>query len=530
MPEEEYIRPEDVRPARARQVLNFLNAAQTAEEIATAVEIPDELDVGVRLGQRILDRREQLGRFANLQQVADIPLIGPERFTEIVTTLSPDAPPAPGASSGGLLHEIRTLREQVEDLRAAIGDRSRVVVRALQERPFLGQAVNVVATVTEAGGGQPLVDTPLTLTTTWGRLRAADGLDLREGNSVTTRTDGNGMARVLLLPPTAEDLHPVQQATLEVALRLLDPGAAGPRAIEDELQEIVRQYRWDGNPQLRRAIDIYFRDFGGGLLETLNDRDHMLAWSYLDSTVLAHVQDGAGDGSGATVVNATAALSIRFKNWLGPWLETIQDVAQEESRLKEDLAGAIETEETGTLLGKVYGRVRDFVSEQRGVVGDYVGRRIAEDSLRKFLQKDIEKLPLSQQTAVFPALDVASHAVASSDTSVLDAVGQTHSDLRQELNQKIDAVETEGIAVLSTQVENLQSQLDAKVDTTTFNTALSSKLDASEFNTFVSTFDNFEIEVNTQLAAKVDRTTFNTQIGTLQTRVDGFDILLRPDQ
>src|SRR5215218_6193901 len=196
MPEEEYLRPEDIRPARARQVLNFLNAAQTAEEIATAVEIPHELDVGFRLGQRILDRREQLGRFANLQQVADIPLIGPERFTEIVTTLSSDAPPAPGASSGGLLHEIRTLREQVEDLRAAIGARSRVVVHALQERPFLGQAVNLVATVTEAGGGQPLVDAPLTLTTTWGRLRAADGLDLREGNSVTTRTDGNGLARV----------------------------------------------------------------------------------------------------------------------------------------------------------------------------------------------------------------------------------------------------------------------------------------------------------------------------------------------
>jgi hypothetical protein len=49
-------------------------------------------------------------------------------------------------------------------------------VRALQEEPFLGQAVNLVVTVIEAGGKRPRVDAPLTLFTTFGRLRAADGL------------------------------------------------------------------------------------------------------------------------------------------------------------------------------------------------------------------------------------------------------------------------------------------------------------------------------------------------------------------
>jgi DNA uptake protein ComE-like DNA-binding protein len=44
--------------------------------------------VGVRIAQRILDRRGQLGTFTDLRQVADVPLVGPERFTEIVTTLS----------------------------------------------------------------------------------------------------------------------------------------------------------------------------------------------------------------------------------------------------------------------------------------------------------------------------------------------------------------------------------------------------------------------------------------------------------
>jgi hypothetical protein len=108
--------------------------------------------------------------------------------------------------SDDLLREIRELREQVRSLQAAIGDQPTVTVRALREQPFLGQAVNLVVTVIEAGGKRPRVDAPLTLFTTFGRLRAADGLISQDGNAVTVRTDGNGVARALLLPPVSEDL------------------------------------------------------------------------------------------------------------------------------------------------------------------------------------------------------------------------------------------------------------------------------------------------------------------------------------
>ena len=84
---ENYIKPEDVSPQDAQKVLNFLNSAQSAAEIDKTVEIRDERDVGLRVGQRILDRRKVLGQFSTLQQIADIPYVGPERFTEIVTTL-----------------------------------------------------------------------------------------------------------------------------------------------------------------------------------------------------------------------------------------------------------------------------------------------------------------------------------------------------------------------------------------------------------------------------------------------------------
>ena len=83
-----HIRPDDVSPEDARRVLDALNAAETAEELAAAIEIPGERDVGVGVARRILDRRRELGRFASLRQVADVAQVGPERFTEIVATLS----------------------------------------------------------------------------------------------------------------------------------------------------------------------------------------------------------------------------------------------------------------------------------------------------------------------------------------------------------------------------------------------------------------------------------------------------------
>ena len=529
MPEESYLRPEDVRPEHARQVLDFLNSAETAAEIAAAVEIPGELDVGVRLGQRILDRRGQLGSFTDLRQVADVPLIGPERFTEIVITLS-DAR-VPGEQSDDLRNEIRDLREQVRSLQAALGDQPTVTVRALRERPFLGQAVNLVVTVVEAGGRRPRVGAPLTLFTTFGRLRAADGLAFQDGNAVTVRTDGNGVARALLLPPLSEDLTRVQRDTLEVALRLLDSDALTPREAEDGLREVARRYRLDGNLELRRAIDVYFRDFGRGLLEALNVRDYMLAWTYFESTVLAYARGDAG----ATSVDATGALSIRIKNWLGPWLETIETVARSESRLDLDLSRAGQAEETGTMLGRVYDGIGDFVSAQRGVVGGYVGQKIAEASLRDFLQTGIEDLPREKQLAIFPTLDAASRTVASSDASVLGAVGETRLELRQELDTKVEGAETRSAELLDSRVGDLQSQMDSKVDTVALDDLrieLNDKIDripTRDVGVLSARVDELQTQLDgkvdtdafdSALAGKVDDAVFTDRLGSLQGKVN----------
>ena len=82
-----YLLPEDVSPEHAAEVLTFLNAAASAQAIADAVEIRGELDVGIRIAERIVARRDALGGFSTLDEVYAVPLVGPGRFTEIVSSM-----------------------------------------------------------------------------------------------------------------------------------------------------------------------------------------------------------------------------------------------------------------------------------------------------------------------------------------------------------------------------------------------------------------------------------------------------------
>jgi len=82
-----YLRPEDVKPATARKVLAFLNATRSAEEIVDAIDHQGDRQVGIRVGQKVLDMRAELGGFEDLRQVAAVRQVGPQRFSDIITAL-----------------------------------------------------------------------------------------------------------------------------------------------------------------------------------------------------------------------------------------------------------------------------------------------------------------------------------------------------------------------------------------------------------------------------------------------------------
>jgi hypothetical protein len=403
---------------------------------------------------------------------------------------------------------------------------------------------------------RPRVDAPLTLTAPGGRLRAVDGAALVEGETVTTRTDGAGLAKVVLLPRLSEELLPAQQDTLEVLLRLLPPIASRPREAEEGLRELARRYRWDGNSFFRAAVDVYFRDYGAGLMETVNARDYMVAWRRLDLAVSAHLRESVAEGPEGTSVLASAALTVRMRDWLGAWLEMLQSVTAEEARLEDDLATVPADEDAAVVVGRVYGRVRDFMTAQRGLVGEYVGRRVAESSLRNYVQAGIAELPAEQQLAVFPALDVASRTVSAGGTAMFTAVGQTRVELKKEIDSRItdslgDILADGGVlSQFSARLNGVESQLQTKADVgavdslrVEMDSRLDSKVDAGIFESFqrdvdirfdqrvvVDVFTEFQEETTTRLDAKVERGDFDRlstdvarEVGTIRTNVSRLD-------
>ena len=81
------IKPNEVSSDESKKILDFLNSAKNANDIAKAIEFPNERDVGIKVAERIMAKREEGGEFQKLEQVSEIAFVGPRRFTNIVVAL-----------------------------------------------------------------------------------------------------------------------------------------------------------------------------------------------------------------------------------------------------------------------------------------------------------------------------------------------------------------------------------------------------------------------------------------------------------
>jgi hypothetical protein len=568
-----FLEPGDVAPENARRVLDFLNAATSARQIGDAIEFPGELDIGVRLAQRILDRRAQLGGFSNLQEIADIPLIGPERFTEIVTGLSPQRVPArPLTPLEQLQHEVAGLRELLLHGGAARAAARRLTLRAVQSHAFLGQPMTVVATLFD--NDAPAVDVPITFVATRGELHANDGYATHHAHLITARTGLDGTVRITLQATTSEELTSLQRDAITVMLARLDAAAATPRAIEAQFQELARQYAWEVNLPFRQAVDIFVRDFQPLLLDTINVRDYLAEWTFHDAALLAFVSSDGGNGA-ASAVSASATLHTRAKDWIPPFLETFIALWRAQNPLTGELRTLGQTEtDTGRLVTAVYDRAAAYVATRYGRVGAYVGRKVAESSIRTFLDQELPNLPLDARIDVFPALDVASKTLGTTDAAVIRGLVGARNDISREVQKKttptvdvgslvdrvgvlevglagaptgadIDAVRSQLLAAISAartelttamnqtsaslmntlerstrdldsvvtqlraDLDRLQPRVDAAVTTTELNAALTGRVTQAELNAALTTRVT-QTQLDTALEQKVDRTAFNT--------------------
>ena len=400
------------------------------------------------------------------------------------------------ASYSQLLQEVQELHETVRLLKSAVDTRHRVTLRLVQPRPFLGQPVTIIAAVTDSDGITPRVNVQVTFAASWGILHTADGYTIRQGNIVTARTGVDGTVRITFVPPTSEKLWDAQQDALETMLGLLDEDAPTPHDTETGLKEMVRQYRWEPNIQFRQAVDIYFQTFRHRLLDTINLRNYMQQWLYVDSTVTAYVQDNEPEVGISSSVHGTAVLALRFKDWLGAWFQTHLKLSESEGMLEDAFRDVKEqNSEAGTLLDGAYRHLRDFVANQRGLAGKDVAQRVAKVSIQRFLDDEISDLSLNTRIALSPALKAASNTIAAAGVDVVAGLGQVRSDLRQEQAAKLDQLDP-ALGGLTGRIDGLETQLTEKLDKAELAQRLADKLDATDFN-------GFRVEVNGSLDTKV---------------------------
>jgi hypothetical protein len=400
-----------------------------------------------------------------------------------------------------LVQELLTLREELSAMRAA---RTRVVLRPIGARPFLGQALSVEAAVSEIVSGRPRIDVPVTFVASWGTLTGSDGYSTKKGTTITLRTDADGRATVDLSPPVSEDLLESQQNSLQAQLLSLDPEAATPRDTQQALERIAVEYRWEANLEFRQAVDIYFRDFGRRIREALDTRDYLANWNHLDAAIHAYAREDE-PGELDTVVQGAAVLDVHFRDWLGAWLAVMRDVAARENPLPNRFETLKKVDRSANaLLEGVYAHAHSYVREQFGKAGEFIGQKVAEQSIRAFVDAGIADLDTDTKVALGPGLNIASSAIGTGNLQVLTALGQARTDLRKE-------IET-GSSKLSADILRVESDVATKVAATDFqqfattvSTSLATKLNSITFNTFQN-------QLNTQLASKVDRTTLDEAI------------------
>lgn len=529
---EAYLLPEEVSAKHAREVLDFLNQAPDAKTIAEAVEFPHELDVGMRVAQRILNRRAELRSFRTLDELYDVPYVGPERFTEIVVSLSGARPPR---VVGGISRaELLELQQTIDMLRSLAGGGVRARLWSLQGTMWLGQNATLLALVQDAAG-QPLVDQPVTFTTTWGELSAPSGVQTISGNAVTARTNEAGLVELRLRTRFQASLSEGQRIALELAAGRLPLTAAWPTAASKELDDLVRQYRAPASEDLREAIDAAFREYGSSAQRAENRGQALAQWGRIPVSIACFVQDEGDDRGQRHLALVTHTMNVL--NWLPAFLAAFEHDVAADSRLADELKRApTDIQDANVFLNDVFISVRAFVNTERGELGQNIRTRAAQDELQQFFQTNVAAVRQDVRLKALSGVSDAASTIGQGGLPVFKAVDATRRDLRGNftfntdlLNARIEAVSAD----LQNVQTNLQTQFNGQLAEVESNLSaqIASKADRTSIDTLTATTATLRRDVD----AKADRTVvdgLNTRVdrdmGSLLNRVNRIDARLPP--
>ncbi|MEO6407484.1 MAG: hypothetical protein ABIO45_01855, partial [Burkholderiaceae bacterium] len=477
-----HLEPRDLSPLQAQQMIDFLNRATSAQQLARDIEFPGEPDIGIRLGQRLLDARAALGgAFTAVTQVRAVRLIGPDRFTEICIAALGFAP----ERWVELFHAGSPGFESTESGLAL----------ALDVRPqpaWLGQPLALTLRVADAGG-TPRAGVAVTLQTGSGTLVWMYGFTRVEGQAITVQSGADGTAEIELVRAPSEPLSDVQQAALDTAFAALDASAPDPMKREADFRALAGLYLLERSYNLRRAIDIHVRDRREAMLASINPGTWRFAWP-VDS-VLIQADALAAGGGGNTV--ARAVRTVEWKNWVGAWLEFFADALREGAGLDAKFGQALGRAGSAEVLVDLLGQAQRFVADQSGRTAQWLGQKTIDAAVAKVVSSDLDNVAPAARVAVLTQFEVAAREVSPTALGSFTLVRNT----RKELLGSVAAVDALSLERLN-RAEALVAQVDTKAarvealavevqrastkvgnDVTRFNT------DITRFNTDLADFN-----------------------------------------
>ncbi len=477
-----HLEPRDLSPLQAQTVLDFLNRATSAQQLAREIEFPGEPDIGVRLGQRLLDARAALGgAFTAIAQVRAVRLIGPERFTEICIAALGFAPERwAELFYGGSPASVPT---------------ETGLALALEVRPqpaWLGQPLALTLRVADAGG-TPRAGVAVTLQTGAGTLVWMYGFTRVEGQAITVLSGADGTADVELVRAPSEPLSELQQAAFDTAFTQLDASAPDPIKLEADFRALASVYLLERSYNLRRAIDIHVRDRREAMLASINPGTWRFAWP-VDS-VLVQADALAAGGGGNTV--ARAVRTVEWKNWVGAWLEFFADALREGAGLDAKFGQALGRAGSAEVLVDLLGQAQRFVADQSGRTAQWLGQKTIDSAVAKVVGSNLDNVAPAVREAVLTQLEVAAREVSPTTLGGFTLVRHTRKELLGSVSA-VDALSLERLAraealvaevdtkaarveTLAQQVQRTSSKIDS--DVTRFST------DYTRFNTDLADFN-----------------------------------------
>ena len=512
-----YLQPSDLSAVQAERVLAFLNAATSAEQLARDIEFPREPDIGVRLGQRLLDARAALGgSFSDILQVRAVRLIGPERFTEIcVAALGLDPTRWVELFYGG--EALATPTESGLVLSLALHPQD----------AWLGEPRTLRLQVDDHGG-TPRAGVAVTVQASLGRLVYLYGFHRIEGQAVTVLTGSDGSAELELLTPPTEPLTENQQAALETALAALDPRAAHPLALEAGLKAMAEAYLRDRSYSLRTAIDLYVRDAHGAAVDTISRERWKLAWPVDSGLIQADVLDAGGRGSSL----ARAVRTATWIDWVEPWTSFLADVLAGGTPLEQELA-ARATSGDGALLDGLLNLAQTRLAGHAGRAAEWIGKRQLEAAVDRFIGSGVETLPAQARDAVVSQLGVAAAEVGPRSLGSYTLDTATRADLGQRIDTVADLnlAEFEHLGTLAREVEARAGAVDAQLrqvqalalEVHQDRQAIDTRIDS--FDTRYQSFDSRYTSFDTRYASFDTRyADFDSRYTLIGTRLNDFDV------